>query len=181
MKMSVTADKRNADVFTRTKRQLIVAAQGAVKDAAAEAVARGRSQIGSAGFSPRWQKGLTSKFLKGPPNKPARLIFDRYAFFTVFERGATIGGKPLLWLPVEQNLPAKMSIKKYRGKLVFATIGGTPMAFSPRDYKKALFVGVPRVKVRKRLNLRALFKSVAAKLPEFLKKRLLQTKKITHG
>jgi hypothetical protein len=175
MKMSVKADSKNAKVFDLTRRQLIHAAQGAVKDAAAEAVKQGRAQIASAGFSSRWQRGLQSKFLGGDPKKPARLIFHRVGFMSVFEHGATISGKPLLWLPVEQNLPGKIrSIRNYRGKLVFATIGGTPFAFSPSDpdHKKALFVGVKQVKIRKRFALLQLFKSIAARLPEFLRKRL---------
>jgi hypothetical protein len=174
MKMSVKADKANLQAFANVQRKFRQAAQSAIKDAAAEAVTQGRSQIGAAGFSSRWQKGLVSKSLKGKPDQPAQLIFHRIGFFTVFERGATISGKPLLWLPVEENLPASVhSPKQYRGgKLVSATIGGTPFLFSPKDYHKALFVGVPQVKIRKRLSLRNLFKSVAKQLPELLKKHL---------
>ncbi len=172
MKMSVKAD--NAKVFDMTRRQLMHAAQGAVKDAAAEAVKEGRAEIASAGFSARWQRGLQSKFLPGDPRKPARLIFHRVGFMSVFERGATISGKPLLWLPIEENLPANVhSPRQYGGgKLVSATIGGKPFLFSPNDYKKALFVGVKQVKIHKRFALIDLFKSVAAQLPEFLRKRL---------
>jgi hypothetical protein len=174
MKMSVKTDNSsNVKVFDKTRRQLIHAAQGAVKDAAAEAVKQGRAQIAAAGFSARWQRGLQSKFLPGDPDKPARLIFHRVGFMSVFERGATISGKPLLWLPIEENLPASVhSPRQYGGKLVSATIGGKPFLFSPDDYKKALFVGVKQVKIRKRFALLDLFKSVAARLPEFLKKRI---------
>jgi hypothetical protein len=163
----------NLEVFASTRRQFIMAAQGAIKDATAEAVAEGRAQIAAAGFSPRWQKGLQSKFLKGAADHPARLIFHRQGFFVVFERGATISGHPLLWLPIEQNLRAGVhSPKQYGGKLKSATIGGKPFLFSPQDSSKMLFVGVPQARIRKRLNLRSLFKRVATKLPEFLKARI---------
>src|SRR5580765_5219605 len=168
MKMSVKADSKNANVFDKTRRQLIHAAQGAVKDAAAEAVKQGRAQIASAGFSSRWQRGLQSKFLGGDPNKPARLIFHRVAFMSVFERGATIGGKPLLWLPIEENLPGNVrSPRKYHGKLVSVNVAGKPpMLFdaAKRDLGP-LFVGVKQVKIRKRFALIELFKSIAARVP----------------
>jgi uncharacterized protein DUF6441 len=177
MKMTVKADKSNAKVFDKTRRQLIAAAQGAVKDAAAEAVKQGRAQIAAAGFSARRQRGLQSKFLKGNREKPARLIFHRVAFMSVFERGATISGKPLLWLPIEENLPARVrSPRKYGGPLVSATIGGQPFLFSPKDYEKALFVGVKQATIRKRFSLRVLFQRIAAQLPEFLRKRLERMK-----
>ena len=101
MKLSFTAAKGNAEVFKKTKRDFIVAAQGAVKDAAEQAVKEGRAHLASAGFSaPRWQRGLQSKFLKRNREKPARLIFHRLGFLSVFETGATIAGKPLLWVPI---------------------------------------------------------------------------------
>jgi hypothetical protein len=174
MKASFKAAKSNDEVFKKTRRDLIAAAQGAVKDAAAQAVKEGRAHLATAGFSaPRWQRGLTSKFLKQNPEKPARLVFHRLGFLSVFEQGATIAGKPLLWVPIKENLPGKVhSPRQYRRKMSSVTIGGTPFLFSPQDPKKFLFVGVRQVRIRRRLRLRAIFERAAAKLPEFLRERL---------
>ena len=48
-------------------------------------------------------------------------------FASVFERGVTIGGHPLLWLPIEQNLPAKVkSPKQYGKRLISVNVAGKP-------------------------------------------------------
>jgi hypothetical protein len=84
------------------QKPIATAATGAIKDLAQEIIDKGRSNIAAAGFSTRWQKGLvvvvTPK--SGVAIDCEAHVFHRRGFATVFETGAMIGGKPLLWLPL---------------------------------------------------------------------------------
>jgi Family of unknown function (DUF6441) len=155
--------------------EIAKAKEGAVQDAAALAVREGRANIASAGFSARWQQGLRSKFYPNKGGDPAAIVFHRVGFASVFERGATIGGKPILWLPVTRNLPGGVrSPRKYGRKLVSVNVAGKPpMLFDAQDRKRGpLFFGVRTVTIRKRFDLMAIFARAAEKLREFYENRI---------
>jgi hypothetical protein len=146
---------------------------GAVKDAARLAVEQGRQNIEQAGFSERWQSGLNFR-LVGKRN-PTALIFHKIGFAIAFERGMTIRGDPLLWLPIEQNLPAGIrSPREYGHKLVSVNIAGRPPMLFDADNRLLgpLFFGTPKVRIRKQWDLYRIFAQAADRLPEFLEERL---------
>jgi hypothetical protein len=158
------------------ERQIAEAREGAVQDAAKMAVSEGRANISSAGFSSRWQKALVSNFY---PNKdtgdPAALIHHRIPFAGVFERGIRISGRPLLWLPIEQNLPPGVrSPKQYGRKLVSVNIAGKPpLLFDAFNRLRGpLFFGTRSVDIRKRFDLYRIFARAAEKMREFYEKRI---------
>lgn len=78
------------------------AATLAVKDVGAFVKLRGRASIAAGGFSGRWQNALRVDVFpkRGTSMRAAAFIFHRIPYADVFERGATIVGKPLLWLPL---------------------------------------------------------------------------------
>jgi hypothetical protein len=158
------------------KDEILKAAAGAVDDAAQLAVTQGRANIASAGFPTRWQNALAYATDKGAdPSSPSATIFDRIGFASVFETGKTIGGKPLLWLPIESNLGTGVkSPKKYGKKLVSVNVAGKPpLLFDASDRKRGpLFVGVSQVNIRKRFDLRRIFTEAAGQMGEFYQKRL---------
>ena len=149
---------------------------GAVQDVADLAVQQGRANIASAGFPARWQAALQSKFYANKDTgNPAALIFDTIPFAGVFERGATIAGRPLLWLPLERNLPAGIkSPRQYGGKLVSVNVAGKPPLLFDAGNRKLgpLFVGVSQVTIRKRFDLYRIFAQAAARMGEFYEKRI---------
>lgn len=159
-----------------TQERIAKAKDLAVQDAAHEMVKEGRANIAQAGFSQRWQEGLVAKFRPAPEGgDPSAVVFHRKNYAVVFERGVTINGKPLLWLPVTANLPGKVRYpKKYRRKMVSVNVAGkAPMLFDAQDRTKGpLFIGVRSVTLRKRWNLGEIFARVAAKMGEFFKARL---------
>jgi len=64
---------------------------------------RARANIAAAGFSSGWQNALRAQtFPKGgkPSINAAAFFFHKIPYFNVFEDGATIAGKPFLWLPL---------------------------------------------------------------------------------
>src|SRR5262245_49497594 len=87
------------------QRPVAEAAVAALRDAAADAVQEGRSNIaGSGRFAGRWVSGLQYRTFDaeagGEPSLQARaVIFHKFGIAGVFEHGATIQGKPLLWIP----------------------------------------------------------------------------------
>jgi hypothetical protein len=148
---------------------------GAVQDVAKLAVKEGRANIASAGFPARWQAALRSRFYPNKGGDPAALIFNTIPFAGVFERGATIAGRPLLWLPLERNLPAGIrSPRQYGGKLVSVNVSGKPPLLFDAGNRKLgpLFVGVSQVNIRKRLDLYAIFERAAGRMTEFYEQRI---------
>jgi len=96
------------------------AARGAASDAAVEIEERGVADIEAGGnFGERWGDAFFAKVTEGGGNIKINVGFDNPELFywRVFEEGATINGKPLLWIP----LP------------------GTPKGLWARDYPGALF------------------------------------------
>jgi hypothetical protein len=157
------------------ERQIEEAKAGAVQDAADLAVSEGRANIASAGFSGRWQAALDSTFFPNKGGDPAALIFHRIPFAGVFQRGIRIGGRPLLWLPIEKNLPAGIhSPRAYGGRLVSVNVRGKrPLLFDAGKRELGpLFVGVSQVNIRKRFDLYRIFARAAERMREFYEKRI---------
>lgn len=88
--------------ITEGEKPIARAATAAVRDAAEFAKAGGRASIATAGFSRKWQNELRVKIY--PPGRDslraAALIYHKVSYAQVFEKGAVIHGKPLLWLPL---------------------------------------------------------------------------------
>lgn len=81
------------------------AAQGAIKDAGDFVKQRGRAAIAAGGFSNRWQNALRVDIFprRGSSLEAAAFVHHRIGYADVFETGATIKGKPLLWLPLTSS------------------------------------------------------------------------------
>lgn len=103
------------------QRPIAEAATGAIREAADIAKVEGRASIAAAGFGRKWQNALRADAFpkKGKVSmRPAALVHHKIPYAGVFENGATISGKPKLWLPISGNLPvarrgAKMTPKRY--------------------------------------------------------------------
>jgi hypothetical protein len=156
--------------------QIEAAEAGAVQDVADLAVRQGRANIAGAGFSARWPAALKSKFYANKDTgNPAALIFHTIAFAGVFERGATISGRPLLWLPLERNLPPGIhSPRQYGRKLVSVNVAGKPPLLFDAAKRELgpLFVGVSQVNIRKRFDLYRIFAQAADRMGEFYDNRI---------
>jgi hypothetical protein len=176
MKLVFSADEAALEKLIEEIEQKVYAAEvGAVHDVADLAIKQGRANIAGAGFSSRWQRALTYSFYPNKGSDPAAVIFDRIPFANVFEFGMTIQGRPLLWLPIEQNLPQGVhSPKQYGRKLVSVNIAGKPPLMFDAANRLAgpLFVGVSSVNIRKRWDLMRIFAAAVARLDEFYQKRL---------
>jgi len=150
------------------------AAVASLREVASTSVQEGRKDIAAAGpnFRENWQKGLQyrtkgAKKDEAPSLQAQATIYHRYGIAGVFEHGATISGRPLLWIPTTRGGPAP---KKSGKKLVSATINGKPMLFDAGDHdrhRKPLYVGVPSVTIRKRFHITEIVKRNVKKMAEF--------------
>jgi hypothetical protein len=160
------------------ERPVATAAVAALRETASEAVDEGRKDIAAAGPGFRhaqWVSGLRFRMLGatkgGEPSLDAKAtISHRYGIAGVFEFGATIHGKPLLWIPTKAGAPAPSKSGK---KLVSATVGGKPMLFDASDHdphRKPLYIGVHSVTIPKKFHVIEIVKQHAAQIEQaFLK------------
>jgi hypothetical protein len=158
------------------QRAVATASVAALREAADDAVEDGRSDIAGAGkFGPRWQAGLKRRIVGategGEPSLQAKaIIFHKFGFAGVFEHGAVIQGKPLLWIPTQEGGPAASRSGK---KLVSATVRGRPMLFDANDRnreRKPLYIGVPSVRIPKKFRITEIVREHAARLGELFVK-----------
>ena len=147
------------------------AAVAALRDVAAMSVQEGRADIAAAGnFKGDWQARLQYRVFdatdeSGGPSLNARaVIFHRYGIAGVFEYGATMHGRPLIWIPTTRGAPPA---RKSGKRLVSATVRGQPMLFDANDrnrQRKPLYVGVKQVTVPKTFHVTEIAKANWEKL-----------------
>jgi hypothetical protein len=102
------AEGQFAEAFAAIRQPIGLAARAAIVDAGAQALAEGRAQIASAGFSTRWQNTLRARVY--PDHAAAAIdaavvIRHKIDYAGIFERGGRITGKPWLWLPLPAAPP----------------------------------------------------------------------------
>jgi hypothetical protein len=171
----VTSDVPDWIKAIRDKQQPVAeAAVAALRDVAAESVQEGRKDIAAAGpnFRTNWQEGLKYGTKNARQNGKALLtaqatIYHRYGIAGVFEFGAVISGKPMLWIPTTRGGPTP---KKSGKKLVSATVNGQPMLFDAGDkdrHRKPLYIGVPTVTIKKKFHITEIVKENVKKMGKF--------------
>ena len=180
-RFKVTVDEpRWLKMIREKQRPVAAAAVGALAQAADDAVAEGRQQIAASGrFSDKigqkirardtWQSGLKARMKDakeaGEPSLQAKaIVFHTIGLAGIFEHGATIEGKPLLWIPTDPDAPPAGRSRK---RLVSATVHGTPMLFDASDRardRKPLYIGVPSVRIPKKWRITEIVKKHAQQL-----------------
>lgn len=149
------------------------ASVAALRDVAATSVQEGRKDIAAAGQGfthAQWLSGLQYRTKGAREGGQASLdttatVYHKYGIAGVFEYGATIKGRPLMWICEHKGATASrfdVSLRQKRGGqtrspyLVSATIGGTPVLFDKRDKscdRKPVFIGVPQINIPKKFHI----------------------------
>jgi len=156
------------------------------------AKAAGRASIAAAGFSSKWQNALRANVF--PREKEsisvAAQIYHKIPYSEIFETGGTIAGSPLLWLPIEANLPIQSGGRRWTPKDFAAKVGPLRMITRPgkpplliaqvaarkgkrvrgafvKQQTKSLpvFVGVPLVSIGKKFDVTAAVRGAAERFP----------------
>jgi hypothetical protein len=165
-RIKVTVDEPAWLKMIREKQRPVAeAAVAALQEVAADSVKEGQANIaGSGRFGGRWISGLRYRMADaqtegGEPSLQAKaVIFHAFGIAGVFEHGAVIEGKPLLWIPTDPNAPRASRSGK---KLVSATIRGQPVLFDAGDpdrHRKPLYIGVPSVRIPKKWRITEIVK-----------------------
>lgn len=94
---------------------MAVAGAAAVKQATQQAWRKGQTNIASAGLGQRWVKSFKHRFYANNGIDAAGIVYSTINFSVVFERGATIHGAPILWIPL-QTTPKKLGSKRMTAK-----------------------------------------------------------------
>lgn len=164
------------EMSRKKQRSVATTYVAALRQTAADAVEEGRRNIAGAGkFGGKWQSGLQFRMEGaaegGEPSLQAKaIIFHRFGFAGVFEHGATIAGKPLLWIPTTPGGPPASRSGK---KLTSATVRGQPMLFDANDRardRKPLYIGVPSVRIPKKWRITEIVKKHAARFAELFRR-----------
>lgn len=160
--------------------KMLAAERGAAKDVIADVVPKARADISKAGrFGSAWTNGFNGKVTEGggfirvsftmTGNPPVK-------YWRVFQYGAIIRGKPMLWIPLSFAKDAQgIRARDYPGKLfrVDRKGGKAPLLMTPSSGgAQAKYFGKESVKIPKKFHLVEIIKQGAQKMKNFYNQRM---------
>ena len=140
------------------------AARAAAFDATEEIRKRAAADMASAGnFGPRWTGGLNTEITEGGGN--IRIAFTHNVpYFSVFQYGAVIKGKPLLWIPLSFAADAKgVLARNFPGGLFYvdrSKKGKAPLLLS-RQSREPKYFGKESVTIPKKFHVIEIIRDVS--------------------
>lgn len=170
--------KRNDVVSRGTKSARLRKALGIMsKEMATEIEEKGRRDIAAGGNfkSSRWQEGFKAKVWFVGIDPEIR-VTSKVPYFMIFEKGGTIKGKPLLWIPLSFAKDAQgVSAKDFPDRLfrVDRKNGGNPLLLSVAD-KKPKYVGLKSVRIPKKFHIVDIVRGVARTAQEKFRRAYAQ-------
>lgn len=156
--------------FRRDYETIARAATSTLREAARIIRFRGRQNIAQAGnFGQRWTNGLIVEpsIPRGETSITGRIeISHLIPYWLVFERGAVIRGRPLLWIPLSFARRAQRTrARDYPGRLfrVDRASGAAPLLL---DYntKEPQYFGKESVRIPKKFRIREIATQVANRM-----------------
>lgn len=146
----------------------------AVKEARDKSLREARMNISQAGrFGTRWTQGLTAEIDDTRGN-----IVTQYEhavpYWSVFQFGKVIHGKPLLWIPLSFARDAQgVRARDYPGGLfrVDRKSGKAPLLFSVLDQEPKYF-GKERVRIPKKFRVLEIIRAVSKNIKLFFVEQL---------
>lgn len=142
-------DAANAKIQRRIDKALTAATEQLAENILQE----GRRDISGAGnFGTRWTQGFTYD-IQGTGAARALTFHQAVPYWRVFQYGAVIRGKPLLWIPLS-NTGIKVRARDFPGRLfrVDRRGGGPPLLMSSAD-KQVKYTGHESVRIPKKFHL----------------------------
>lgn len=169
-------DQLGRKFVNRTKRygeKQIRAAQYAAREAAGDIIMEGRADMRRAGNfgSERWQQGLQAKISYQSRSDIRIRITHAVFYWTVFEFGAVIRGKPLLWIPLDFAKDAQgVRARDYPGRLFRVDREGKAPLLLSDDGPK--YFGKEKVTIPKKFHLRQISARVSRRMGSYFKKAM---------
>ncbi len=163
---------------SKNLKKILAAERGAADDVINYVEPIARSDISSAGkFGARWSDGFKGKrtegggFIKVTFSMPSA---PPMKFWRVFEFGAIIRGKPLLWIPLSFAADAKgINARDYPGKLFRVNrVGKAPLLLASGKPAQPKYFGKEFVTIPKKFHLTQIIRDGAKKLKLFYAERM---------
>lgn len=149
------------------------ALRAAARDAAAEIQKRGRTDIAQAGnFGSRWTDGFNAEVTEGGGNIRISVTED-VPYWSVFQFGKVIHGKPLLFIPFSFAKDAQGTNARDYGPLfrVVRKKDSLVMLLAPGKPAVPKYFGKESVTIPKKFHLIEIARDVAKRMGEFYAKR----------
>jgi len=158
----------------KIKKQILDAERGAAQDVVDYVVPKVRSDIAKSGkFKGHWLSDFTGKITEG--GGFIRVSFTHADFrWRVFEYGAVIHGKPLLWIPLSFAKDAQgIRARDYPGRLfrVDRKSGGAPLLLGGNPATPKFF-GKASVTIPKKWHMTQIIGEGATKMKTFYNARM---------
>lgn len=185
-----------AKALTGLQKPIARAASKTMRELGAELKLAARADIAAGGFSTRWQNALRVQVFPERKESIDAAIYLKHniPYAEIFEKGGTVTGHPLLWLPL-RNAPQRIGRKRITpalfeaagGKLRRARGVSPPLLLAPQAASRSkssrltlsslkrgatgkgvrwvpLFVGISAAHIKKHFHIRAIVRQVAARL-----------------
>lgn len=136
--------------FAEMAAPIAAAATAAAREAGDELKAEARADIAAGGMSKRWQNAYrVNVYPKGGQSSidAAAFGFHKIPYAAAFEEGASIVGRPRLWLPLS-GTPKKIGRQKLTPELYRQKVG--PLQYVARPGKAPLLMARQAAKSRSR-------------------------------
>ena len=150
------ANKRVGPLFSRKGKTLATqqreAIRAAAKDLAKEIKSQGEDDMTSAGrFGQRWKDAFQVSVTEGGGSVRIEATMSIF-YWRVFQYGATINGKPLLWIPLSFASDAQgKRASDYPGQLFRVDrVGKAPLLLTPGKPAQPKYFGKESVTIPKR-------------------------------
>jgi hypothetical protein len=145
------------EIAAETKK-MQTAEESAVRDAGELAKQLAKQAIAGGGFGTWWQSGVKLTKLKKDKGEVYVTIYDRIRISTVFEKGTTINGEPVMWIPTDavpkgkgnKQLTPKQYVARLGQKLVSVNLPGHPPMLLGPSTGGIVRATVKSVKIRKK-------------------------------
>lgn len=160
------------------------AARATAQEAREQILERGRDDIASApgNWGSRWLDGLKADVSEGGGNIRIA-VYHKIPYFGVFQNGAVIRGRPLLWIPLSFSDAATamwpgvgVRARDYPGRLFRVDRKqGAPLLLDSYS-KKPQYFGKESVTIPKKFHIREIALEVARRLKEVYRHHLEQNR-----
>jgi hypothetical protein len=150
------------------KKRVQEAAMSSTEQLADDILSEGRADIAAAGrFTGSWISGFTYDISSGDK---AKTIVFRHSnpLWKVFQRGATIKGKPLLWIPVEPGGPPARDFPGRLFQVNRRKKRDVPLLMSADD-KRVKYIGVKKVIIRRKFHLLKIIRDEVRKMRQLFR------------
>lgn len=159
----------------KNTKKMLAAERGAANDVVEYVLPRALADISKAGkFGARWTDGFRGKVTEG--GGFIRVSFtEAVPYWRVFQNGAVIHGRPLLWIPLSFAKDAQgVNARDYPGRLfrVDRKNGGAPLLMAAGKPAQPKYFGKESVTIPKKFHLVEIVREGAKRLKEFYSKRM---------